>query len=354
MAKGDAPWLARRSKPFRIFYKVIIVPILVLILLPSVIGLALGPIILLSWATVAYGEGKHSAPEQCRERSTADGFKGNPDFYGLGIRLGIYLQWLASLLANAFLPSESRAMAGAYAGFAVALLVAVLLLIFQDGCAYTAEMIILLNILWGGTYLVLMPFLAGERASKKTSDSLRQRTKGLLVVAFPLTMSLIPLTAWFWTRLATVGEGDFAQTPGGTSFLLFFRIHSHHIRRASMFMAFLSIWLASTPVFALISYPLHKVPSLKGISYFFILIAPYGVVGVFFKVFVWTFGFLIGAVGQRISKRRGSEKRFEAWVNKPSTNEILLQWCVPTVVLSLHPQRERANRRTYIIGPWPL
>ncbi len=29
-----------------------------------------------------------------------DGFLGNPDFTGLGIRLGIYLQWLAIILSN--------------------------------------------------------------------------------------------------------------------------------------------------------------------------------------------------------------------------------------------------------------
>ena len=33
------------------------------------------------------------------------GLEGNPDLYGVGIRIGIYLQWISSLLINAFIPS---------------------------------------------------------------------------------------------------------------------------------------------------------------------------------------------------------------------------------------------------------
>lgn len=54
-------------------------------------------------------------------------------------------------------------MAGAYAGFAVALFVALLLLVFQNDCAFTAEIIVLLIILWGGTHLILFPFLSDQR-----------------------------------------------------------------------------------------------------------------------------------------------------------------------------------------------
>lgn len=33
------------------------------------------------------------------------GLEGNPDLYGVGIRIGIYLQWISSLLTNVFIPS---------------------------------------------------------------------------------------------------------------------------------------------------------------------------------------------------------------------------------------------------------
>ncbi|KAF2681784.1 hypothetical protein K458DRAFT_79717 [Lentithecium fluviatile CBS 122367] len=35
-------------------------------------------------------------------------FDGNADFYGLGIRVGIYLQWISSLLANRYVPEAIR------------------------------------------------------------------------------------------------------------------------------------------------------------------------------------------------------------------------------------------------------
>ena len=59
------------------------------------------------------------------------------------------LEWVAFLLASAFLPGGRRSMAVVYGGFAPAL-VALLLLIYQDGYTYTADMIIVLNILWCG------------------------------------------------------------------------------------------------------------------------------------------------------------------------------------------------------------
>ena len=45
-------------------------------------------------------QGSHSLVR----RATCGGFSGNPDLYGLGIRLGIYLQWISSLLTNSLLP----------------------------------------------------------------------------------------------------------------------------------------------------------------------------------------------------------------------------------------------------------
>jgi hypothetical protein len=130
----------------------------------AIVSLVCSPIIILTWATLRYGERKHFNKALCASRSYSPslGFVGSPDFYGLGIRVGIYLQWFASLAANAFLPGDRRSMVSAYAGFAIALLVAVLFLIFQHDCTYTAEMIILLNILWGGSLLVLTPYISKE------------------------------------------------------------------------------------------------------------------------------------------------------------------------------------------------
>ena len=53
------------------------------------------------------------------------GFAGNADVYGLGIRLGIYFQWAAQVIANFTLPNEVKNdMANAVWAFNLALVIA--------------------------------------------------------------------------------------------------------------------------------------------------------------------------------------------------------------------------------------
>jgi hypothetical protein len=40
------------------------------------------------------------------------GFQGDDNTYGLGIRIGIYLQWVTSAIAYTFLPEEGATMRG--------------------------------------------------------------------------------------------------------------------------------------------------------------------------------------------------------------------------------------------------
>ena len=63
---------------------------------------------LLLWSLVRYGElGFGKIDDNCVERvKQARGFDGDSDFYGLGIRLGIYLQWIAASITN--LPETVR------------------------------------------------------------------------------------------------------------------------------------------------------------------------------------------------------------------------------------------------------
>jgi hypothetical protein len=207
--------------------------------------LTFSPIALLTWALVAYAQ--QTDPSTCedpltgRDRRLETGFVGNSDFYGLGIRLGIYLQWLASLIANPLLKSERDSMAGAYLTFSLALAVAVLLLAFQHECAFTAEIIIVLNIFWGGTLLVMVPFV------QLLADV---RTTGLGLALIPLILSMLPVSAWFWLRLALHGDADFLQTPGGTSFFLLARVGPSDLRVASCFVAVICLILCVIPVFS--------------------------------------------------------------------------------------------------------
>lgn len=204
--------------------------------------LTFSPIALLTWALVTYAQEAAKGDDVCQERRLPQGFVGNSDFYGLGIRLGIYLQWVASLIANPLLKSERSNMAGAYLTFSLALAIAILLLTFQRDCAFTAEVIIVLNIFWGGTFLVMVPFVR-LLADTKTTDL------GLALI--PLMVSMLPVSAWFWLRLALRGEVDFVATPPeGTSFFLLAPVRPSHLKDISFFIAVLTLILCVIPVFS--------------------------------------------------------------------------------------------------------
>lgn len=204
------------------------------------------PVALLTWALVTYAQrnDRSACEDRLKDRdgiNFTQGFMGNSDAYGMGIRLGIYLQWLASLIANPLLKGERASMAGAYLTFSLALAIAVLLLAFQHDCAFTAEIIILLNIFWGGTLLVMVPFV------RLLADI---KTTGLGLALIPLILSMLPLSAWFWLRLALRGEVDFMATKGGTSFFLLAKVTQDHLHAVSCFMAALCLSLCIVPIFS--------------------------------------------------------------------------------------------------------
>ena len=206
------------------------------------------PIALLVWALIMFGQGNAEDPGSCKDiytgndRRLAVGFVGNSDFYGLGIRLGIYLQWLASLIANPLLKHERASMAGAYLTFSLAFAIAVLLLTFQRECAFTAEVIVVLDIFWGGTLLVMVPFV------RLLVDI---KTTGLGLALIPLMLSMLPVSAWFYFRLAFYGEVDFIASPGkGTFTFLLVKISPHGLHGVSVFLAVLSLVLCVIPVFS--------------------------------------------------------------------------------------------------------
>ena len=219
---------------------------------------------LLTWALVHHGEGKATI-SQCSHRTNNDGFHGNPDFYGLGIRLGVYLQWISSLIASATLPRKERSMAGAYVSFITALYVALLLLVFQGDCAFTAEVIVVLYFAWGGVYVVLEPFHCTAFRPLRHGSHVEGYLEMMLFrhMAFVMMTLLLPTTAWFWIRLATVGEVDFLPTPKGTVFFLFTSVHSAHFKLGSKFMLFLCflgyvVKLFQTPTVGFFQYSYRK------------------------------------------------------------------------------------------------
>lgn len=205
---------------------------------------------LFTWALVRHGErspGEIAA--LCESRSQqSSGFQGDADFYGFGIRLGLYLQWISSFITNCFTPTERESVVVTYVIFSLSITIAVLVKVFGQQCTFVAEMFVVLTLFWGGLNVILLvPLLrratvdrvveiklSGKRKDVsqtiKTSQSLQWATN-------LLNACMSPITIWFWARLAAMGEEDFASSPDHTSLFFFARIRGNGFRALSIFMA---------------------------------------------------------------------------------------------------------------------
>lgn len=210
---------------------------------------------ILLWALIHFAQTSNSStPEACASRETKSGFTGNPDFYGFGIRLGIYLQWWASLIANIYLRDDWASMLAAYMVFSTALIVAVILITFQHACTFTAEVIVILFIYWGGyTGLLYTTDAVIQTLEDRSAGSTNYFGVGLSYALMSPTWFGIAFSLWFWLRLGTVGEVDFARTPGGTRYFLFAPI-STDTKAAARFIVVLCFYFAGTLIYSYIGY----------------------------------------------------------------------------------------------------
>lgn len=185
-----------------------------------------------------------AAAARCRQQAKPHGFAGNPDVYGLGIRLGLYFQWIGSLTANFFLARERRPTLAAFVVFNLSIAIAVLVLVFRHACAFTAEMYIVFTMFWGGVNAIGFPVIDVERTVKWIRKGEKAPPRPLSTPnAFSLGLNVLmfPVTIWYWIRLAMVGERDFAATPGGTALFFFTKMQGSDIRPVSIYLAIMSI-----------------------------------------------------------------------------------------------------------------
>ena len=90
------------------------------------------------------------------------GFVGNSDIYGLGVRSGLYKQWVSSLLANHLLREESTALMRSYFIFHIALCIAVAVLTSQKICTFAVEFVLLYCLVYGGFICVFSRLNLGD------------------------------------------------------------------------------------------------------------------------------------------------------------------------------------------------
>lgn len=121
------------------------------------------------------------------------GFAGNPDIYGLGIRLGYYTQALAVWFANYFLYRDAKSLRGANLIFILALLIAICIYAFNAGTTYAIEVFLLLQI---GLCMGMVSLSSGTRFSSRYMKEMLE----VNVIRTAVIYTGLAFNAWFWWR----------------------------------------------------------------------------------------------------------------------------------------------------------
>ena len=170
------------------------------------------------------------------------GITGNSDLYGLGIRIGVYLQWFTSQIAVYFHLEGSNDLSNAYLSFSLALEIALFVLTFQHD-TYTIEIVVMLYMFFGG-------ILSVKGYRKRVQQAVP--TTWRLLLGNAINMAMVIYGFWFWIK----GRSSdlFRATPCGNTVFLFGRIPARHFGRASTFFAFLSLYTAAGIVYGLVTF----------------------------------------------------------------------------------------------------
>lgn len=176
----------------------------------------------ISYALCLFAIVKFGAPPQqnqqiCVARQNGNGFIGNSDIYGLGIRLGIYIQWICVTFAVKFVPSARRYIISGYLFYQIGMVVAMCLLFSPGTCTFAAEVAIVLQFLWGGIAIALVPSV-----NKKTKYNPKSEYLGIDTLTAILGFLIFVFSSWLYLRRWSRGEEDFTAAPcdGTASFWL--------------------------------------------------------------------------------------------------------------------------------------
>ena len=131
-------------------------------------------------------------------------FDGNTDMYGLGIRIGFYLQWYAVEIASWFAPSEVNGARLTNSVFIAATFLALLIQIVRDVSSLQVVEVYIILLLTFGYYLFLVPvyawrFLTGyDPKFDPTRYSQVWTGEVYSVLNFLLLTAVASFQLWFW------------------------------------------------------------------------------------------------------------------------------------------------------------
>ncbi|KAH7122387.1 hypothetical protein B0J11DRAFT_507372 [Dendryphion nanum] len=131
-------------------------------------------------------------------------FEGNGDMYGLGIRLGFYLQWFSGIFANWLAPEEVASIRSSQQLFVAASFLALIISTAVDVTALHHVEIYLVLLLMFGTYLALIPIyiwriLTGHKSMlDPTRWPITRPSTCAKYLNFALLAAVLAFQYWFW------------------------------------------------------------------------------------------------------------------------------------------------------------
>ena len=128
------------------------------------------------------------------EDQSACTLDGNPDFYGLGIRVGIYLQWVTSLFVNHFLQAAIEGSLETNTIFLLALFAALATSTVSQ-TVQAAEIVVLLHLCFGFVSSILS--IWGYRTTTPSHEAVRFPLLGSFA-RLTLTATICTYGLWFW------------------------------------------------------------------------------------------------------------------------------------------------------------
>ncbi|PWW75579.1 hypothetical protein C7212DRAFT_345521 [Tuber magnatum] len=136
------------------------------------------------------------------------GFSGNQDVYGLGIRIGLYAQWLSTFLSNWLHQRKVTKMRDVNTCFQLAMLTALLAISNQDVTHAIDPYIVIIQIIGSASTIT-------NHAAHKSQWN---KTTWGGVIRFFIYFAVAGFATWFWW----IGIDNMEPTPCGTKGFAFF------------------------------------------------------------------------------------------------------------------------------------
>ncbi|KAK6528901.1 hypothetical protein TWF694_004130 [Orbilia ellipsospora] len=140
---------------------------------------------------------------------------GNSNLYPLGLRLGVYLQWYATIFANFFVPSAAPSMRGINTLFQLAIF---------SGLSYEVTNMTAIN---GIEAFILLTLCIGSITSLITSPNMDIRvTRVGSIARLMVFLAVFMFGAWYW--FTGYRYTAITRCTQEIQFLFFWRVHLYH------------------------------------------------------------------------------------------------------------------------------